>query len=55
MTNSANDIQREIKVKGQKMGTITSFRRLGVVLSDKGSKSEVLIRLFDKSGANFER
>ena len=28
MTNSANDIQREIKVKGQKLGTITSFKYL---------------------------
>ena len=25
MTNSANGIQRKIKVKGQKMGTVTSF------------------------------
>ena len=28
MTNSANGIQREIKVKEQKLGTITSFRYL---------------------------
>ena len=26
MTNSANDIQREIKVKGQKLRTVTSFK-----------------------------
>ena len=26
MTNSANGIQREIKVKGQKLGTVTSFK-----------------------------
>ena len=25
MTNSANGIQREMKVKGQKLGTVTSF------------------------------
>ena len=35
MTNSG--IQREIKVKGQKMGTVTSFKYLGGVVSDNGS------------------
>ena len=29
MTNSANGIQREIKVKGQKLGTVRSFKYLG--------------------------
>ena len=31
MTNSANGIQREIKVKGKKLGTVTSFIYLGVL------------------------
>ena len=39
MTNSANGIQREIKVKGQKLGTVTSFKYLGAVVSDDGSKT----------------
>ena len=34
MTNSANGIQREIKVKGQRLGTVTSFKCLGTVISD---------------------
>ena len=38
MTNSANGIQREIKVKRQKLGTVTSFKYLGAVVSDDGSK-----------------
>ena len=42
MTNSANDIQREIKVKRQKLGTVTIFKYLGAVVSDDGSKPEVL-------------
>ena len=42
MTNSANGIQREIKVKGQKLGTVTSFKYLGAVVIDDGSKPEVL-------------
>ena len=37
MTNSANGIQREIKVKWQKLGTVTSFKYLGAVVSDDGS------------------
>ena len=45
MTNSANDIQREIKVKGQKLATVTSFKYLGAVVSDDGSKPEVLSRI----------
>ena len=42
MTNSANGIQREIKVKGQKLGTVTNFKYLGAVVSDDGSKAGVL-------------
>ena len=45
MTNSANGIQREIKVKGQKLGTVTSFKYLGAVVSDDGFKPEVLSRM----------
>ena len=45
MTNSANGIHREIKVKGQRLGTVTSFKCLGAVVSDDGSKTEILSRL----------
>ena len=38
MTTSANGIQREIKVKMQKLGTVISFKYLGAVVSDDGSK-----------------
>ena len=51
MTNSANDIQREIKVKGQKLGTVTSFRYLGAVVSDERSKPEVLSRIAQATAA----
>ena len=42
MTNSANGIQREIKVRRQKLGTVISFKYLGAVVSDNSSKPEVL-------------
>ena len=45
MTNSANGNQREIKVKGQKLSTVTSFKYLGAVGSDDGSKPEILSRI----------
>ena len=51
MTNSPNDIQREIKVKGQILRTVTSFEYLGATVSDKGSKPEVLSRIAQVTAA----
>ena len=36
MTNIANGIIREINVRGQKLGTVASFKYLGAVVSDDG-------------------
>ena len=47
----ADGIQREIKVKGQKLGTVTSFKYLGAVVSDDGSKQEVLSRIAQATSA----
>ena len=44
MTNSLND--REIMVKGQKLGTVTSLTYLGATVSDEGSKPEVPQELY---------
>ena len=43
MTNSANGIKREIKVKGQKPGTVTSFKYL--VLSSIAQATAALTKL----------
>ena len=51
MTNSANGIQREIKVKGQKLDTVTSFKYLGAVVSDDRSKPEVLSKIAQATAA----
>ena len=51
MTNSANGIQIEIKVKGQELGTVTSFKYLGAVVSDDASKPEVLSRIAQATAA----
>ena len=37
MTNTVIGIQREIKVKGQKLGTVTRFKYIGAFVSDDGS------------------
>ena len=49
--NRATDIQRKIKVKEQKLGTMTSFKYLGAVVSDDGSKPEVLSRIAQATAA----
>ena len=42
MTNNTSGINTEIKVNGQKLETITSFKYLGSVITDEGSKPEIL-------------
>ena len=44
-TNNTSDINTEIKVNGQKLETVTSFKCLGSVASDEGSKPEILSRI----------
>ena len=51
MTNSANGIQREIKVKGQKLGTVSSLKYLGAIVTDDGSKQEILSRIAQATAA----
>ena len=49
--SSANGIQREVKVKGQKLDTVTSFKYFEAVVSDDGSKPEVLSRIVQATAA----
>ena len=51
MTNSYNGIEREVNVKGQKLGTVTSFKYLGAIVPDEGSKSAVLSRIAQATAA----
>ena len=45
MTNNANGIQKEIKVKGQKTETVASFGYLSACFSDDGHMLKVLSRI----------
>ena len=49
MKNSANGIQREIKVKGQKLVTI--FKYIGGVVRDHGSKPDTVSRVMQATAA----
>ena len=45
MTNNTRGINTEIKVDGQKLETVTSFKYLGSVITDEGSRPEILSRI----------
>ena len=44
MTNNISGINTEIKINGHKLETVTSFRYLGSVITDEGSKPEIFSR-----------
>ena len=45
MTNNTSGINTEIKVNGQKLETVISFKYLDSVITDAGSKPEILSRI----------
>ena len=51
MTNNTSGINTEIKVNGQKLETVTSFKYLGSVTIDEGSKPEILSRIAQTTAA----
>ena len=51
MTNNTSSINTEIKVNGQKLETITSFKYLGSVITDEGYKPEILSRIAQTTAA----
>ena len=44
-TNNTSGINTEIKINGQKLETVTSFKYLGSVITDEESKPEILPRI----------
>ena len=51
MTNNTSGINKEIKVNRQKLETVTSFKYLGSVITDEGSKPEMLARIAQTTAA----
>ena len=51
MTNNTSGINKVIKVNGQKLETVVSFKYLGSVITDEGSKPEILCRIAQTTAA----
>ena len=51
MTNNTSGINTEMKVNGQKLETVTSFKYLGSVITDESSKPEILSRIAQATAA----
>ena len=51
MTNNTSGIKTEININGQKLETVRSFKYLGSVIPDKGSKPEILSRIVQTTAA----
>ena len=51
MTNNTSGINKEIKINGLKLETVTSFKYLGSVITDEGSKPEILSRIAQATAA----
>ena len=45
ITNNTSGINTDIKVNGQKLETVTSFKYLGSAITDESSKPEILSRI----------
>ena len=45
MTNNLNGFQREIKIKSQRLEDLENFNYLGAIISNEGSKPEILSRI----------
>ena len=51
MTNYTSGINTEIKVNGHKLETVRSFKYLASVITDEGSKPEILSRIAQTTAA----
>ena len=51
MTNNPNGFQREIKIKGQMLEEVENFKYLRAVISNEGSKPEILSRIAQATAA----
>ena len=52
ITNNISGINTEIKVNRQKLETVTSFKYLGSVITNEGSKPEILSRIAETTSAS---
>ena len=53
MTSNRNGIATDIRTRGEKLETVNKFKYLGTVVSDEGSKPEIMSRIAQTSVAIF--
>ena len=51
MTYNPNDFQKEIKIKGQRLEAVENLKYLGAIISNEGSKLEILSRIAHTAAA----
>ena len=51
MTDNSDGFQREIKIKGQRLEEVENFKYLGAIISNEGSKPEILSRIAQTTAA----
>ena len=51
MTNNTKGISADIRVSGEKLATVNNFKYLGAIVSDEGSKPEILARIAQTTSA----
>ena len=51
MTNNTSGVNTEIKVNGQTLETVTSFKYLGSFVTDEGSKPKIFSRIAQTTAA----
>ncbi|KAI0207297.1 hypothetical protein LSAT2_008050 [Lamellibrachia satsuma] len=51
MTNNTNGINKKITVNGQRLETVSKFKYLGSVITDEGSKPEIISRIAQTTAA----
>ena len=51
MINNTSGVNTEIKINGQKLETVTSFKYLGSVITDEGFNPEILCRIAQTTAA----
>ena len=51
MTNNPNGFQRDIKIKCQRLEEVENFKYLGAIISNEGSKPEILFRIAQTAAA----
>ena len=51
VTNNPNDFQREIKIKDRRLERVENFKYLESIISNEGSKPEILFRIAQTTAA----